>query len=109
VFPVETLMVMSCTVHHAEPGAVDEYGDRPVATVTTSDERCWMAQSVRGEDELVETERWLMYLPADVVVDANDAVVVGADTYYVLGKPWVAIDVITGVPHHIEATVERRV
>jgi hypothetical protein len=109
VYPVETLLKIDCQVNHSDPGPADEYGDHPLATITTTNERCWMAQSARAEDELVETERWLVYLPPEVVIDANDSVVVGTETYYVFGVPWRVIDPVTGIRSHIEAVMERRV
>lgn len=106
---VEQLLKIPCQINHADPGAVDEYGDHPLSDVTTTDERCWMMQSTAGEDDLVETERWRFYLPPEVVLDANDSIVVDGATYYVLGNPWRVNDPVTGSHSHIEATAERRI
>lgn len=109
MLPVETLLSLTCTISHQDPGPVDEYGDHPLAEVITTDERCWLAQSTRLEDNGIEAERWLLYLPPTVVIDANDAVVVGPDTFYVRGNPWLVTDPVTTAPSHIEATLERRI
>jgi hypothetical protein len=110
VFPVQWLMQVPCVVDHTDPGPVDEYGDHPPATLTTTNERCWLAQTLRGEEEsVVETERWNLYLPPEVVVDANDVVHIAGDAYQVLGNPWRVVDPLTTWPTHIEATVIRRI
>lgn len=107
--PASTLMTIPCTVDHSDPGPADEYGDHPNAVVTTTNERCWLAQSTHGEEDLVETEKWAIYLPPTVDLDANDVIHVAGVTYYVLGAPWKVIDPLTTWPTHIEATVIRRV
>lgn len=106
---VTALMTIPCTVDHTEPGPVDDYGDHPPVVLSSSDHYCWLAQSARGEEDLVEWERWHLYLPPDVVIDANDAVHIGGVTYYVLGSPWVVTDPLTTHATHIEATVIRRI
>lgn len=108
-FPVRFLMNIPCEVDHQDPGAVDEYGDHPLAAATTTTETCWLAQSTRGEDDLIEFERWLIYLPPEVALDANDAVRVEGVQYYVRGAPWRVRDPLTTQPTHIEATLVRRV
>lgn len=108
-FPIVFLMTVPCTIDHSEPGAPDEYGNHPPATITTTNELCWLAQSSRGEEEIVEFERWNIYLPPTVVLDANDIIHVGTATYYVQGNPWKVIDPLTTATTHIEATVVRRV
>lgn len=99
---------LSCDVHHSDPGVVDEYGDHPIAEDTVSTERCYLAQSNRGETDEIERERWQMYFLPDTAVDANDAITVQGMVMQVVGNPWVVHDPVTGYPTHIEATVQRR-
>jgi hypothetical protein len=108
-FPVRFLMNIPCEVGHQEPGTADEYGNHPMGPTTTSIETCWLAQSTRGEDDLIEFERWNIYLPPEVTLDANDAVRVEGVQFYVRGAPWRVRDPLTGAPTHIEATLMRRV
>jgi hypothetical protein len=109
VFPIVWLMTMPCVVDHTEPGDPDEYGDHPPAVSSSSDERCWVSQSRRGEEEGIEFERWNIYFPPEVTVDANDMVTVNGELYHVLGAPWKVVDPLTALPTHIEATAVRRV
>jgi hypothetical protein len=112
MFPVDTLLTQSCVVDHREPGAADDYGDHPLAVVASSTYPCWFAQTTRRENPegtaAVERERWALYLPADAVIDANDAVWVGDDEFEVHGEPWPVIDPVTTAVSHIETTLERR-
>jgi hypothetical protein len=105
---IHQLIRTPCTVHHSDPGAVDEYGDHPIAVITDTTERCYLTQSVRGETDEIEHERWLMYFLPTTTVDANDSVTVGSLVLQVLGNPWVVIDPVTGYETHIEATLQRR-
>lgn len=107
--PINTLMTIPCVVDHCDPGPVDEYGNHPNSVVTSTDERCWLAQSARGEEDFVETERWNIYLPPTVTLDANDVIHVMGGDFYVLGAPWKVLDPLTTMPTHIEATVIRRI
>jgi hypothetical protein len=110
--PSTQLMTMSCVVTHVERDAeaVDEYGnpldaEEPETTTT----RCYLAQSMRAEVGLapVEKDRWTLYLPADVEIDADDSVACNGRDYQVIGDPWVVISPVTGASDHIEATLER--
>lgn len=103
------MMRLPCTVRHGEPGDVDVYGDRPIDTVTETEELCWYGQVIRGETDGVERERWSLYLRPHVEIDANDAVIIGEDEYQVTGHPWRVIHPLTRRASHIEATIERRV
>lgn len=105
---IHQLIRVSCTVKHSEPGDVDEYGDHPVAVLTETTERCYIAQSSRAEEGDVEVERWRLYFLPHVQVDANDAVDVDGMVLEVLGNPWNVIDPVTGWRTHIEATAVRR-
>ena len=109
VFPIVWLMTVPCVVDHCEPGPADPYGDHPPAVLSSSDETCWLAQSTRGEDDRVETERWNIYFPPEVALDANDVVHVAGATYQLWGNPWKVIDPLTAAPTHIEATAVRRI
>jgi hypothetical protein len=106
---IHQLIRVPCTVHHADPGVVDEYGDHPLADVTTSEERCYVAQNTRGETDEVEHERWSIYFLPTTEVDANDTVDAHGMTLQILGNPWVVIDPVTGGLTHIEATAVRRI
>lgn len=107
--PIHQLMVVPCQVHHADPGDVDEYGDHPIDTVTTTDERCYLWQSQRAERDELEREVWQIAFKPGVAIDANDAVTVRGQTLQVFGAPWVVVDPVTGWDTHIEATVRRHV
>jgi hypothetical protein len=108
---ITALMTVPCVIHHTVASSRDEYGNE-TTTETTSDERCWLAQSTRSEpgvdNVLLEAERWVIYLPGEVVVDANDRIEIGADVFEVIGPPWTVIEPLTGWVDHIEATAERR-
>jgi len=105
---IHQLMRVTATVNHAEPGTVDEYGDHPVATIDSSEERCYLTQSIRAEEGEVETERWHLYFLPSTQIDANDTVEVDGMVLEVIGMPWVVIDPVTGFRTHIEATAVRR-
>jgi hypothetical protein len=106
---IHQLIRTPCVIHHSEPGAVDEYGDHPVSMVTDTTERCYIAQSTRGEADEVEIERWQMYFLPGTLVDANDTVTVAGMDLVLTGNPWVVVDPVTGYETHIEATVVRRI
>ena len=108
-FPIRFLMTIPCEVDHQDAGPADEYGDHPPAVTTTTTETCWLAQSTRGEDAAIEFDRWNIYLPPEVALDANDSVRVGGQQFYVRGAPWQVYDPLTATPTHIEATLVRRV
>lgn len=107
--PIHRFMVVPCQVNHSEPGPVDEYGDHPIATVTTTDETCYLWQSTRGETDEVEHERWQLAFKPGVAIDANDSVVVQGMTLQVFGNPWIVADPLTGWQTHIEATARRQI
>jgi len=106
---IHQLIKMPCTIRHSDPGAADEYGDHPVSMVTETTERCYVAQSNRGEADEIEHERWQIYFLPYVLIDANDSVVVDGMTFEVLGNPWAVTDPVTGWRTHIEATAVRRI
>jgi hypothetical protein len=107
--PIHQMIKDECTLHHAEPGVMDEYGDRPIATVTTTDERCYWAQSTASEADEIERERWRVYFLPDTVIDANDFIEYRGNEFYVWGNPWTVNDPVTDHPTHIEAAVVRRI
>lgn len=105
-------MTMACVVTHVErdPDAVDEYGNpADTTTPTTTATRCYLAQSMRAEVglALVEKDRWQLFVPPDVAIDADDTVVCAGRDFQVVGDPWVVISPVTGTSSHIEATLER--
>lgn len=102
------MMKVACVVHHGTVGAADIYGDPPIAYDTTTDERCYLAQQSRAEDDGVEVERWSVYFLPSTDVDANDMVDVTGMRLQLLGSPWRVIDPVTGWETHIEATAVRR-
>lgn len=106
--PITQAFRVPCEIRHGDPGPVDDYGDHPPATVTTTAERCYLTQHSRGETGPVERERWGLFLRPDVAIDANDIVEVEGGEYQVIGNPWVVIDPATRRRTHIEATLERR-
>lgn len=105
---IHQLIRVACTVAHNEPGTVDDYGDHPIATVTVTDERCYLTQSSRAEEDDVEIERWQVYFLPHTLLDANDMVDVDGMRLEVIGNPWNVIDPVTGFRTHIEATAVRR-
>lgn len=107
--PIHTFMVTPCVVHHSDPGTMDDYGDRPIATETSTDEVCYLWQSTRGETEEIEHERWQIAFKPNVALDANDSIDTRGMSLQVLGNPWVVIDPVTGWETHIEATVRRQI
>lgn len=98
-----------CTLHHADPGAMDEYGDHPVETITTTTERSYWAQSTASEIDAIERERWQVYFLPSTVIDANDSLEYRGNEFFVYGAPWVVVDPVTGYDTHIEAVVVRRI
>lgn len=104
-------MTMRCVISHVsrDPDAVDEYGNPVDATPTQTTTRCYLAQSMRAEVGLapVEKDRWMLYLPPDTDIDADDSVACNGRDYQVIGDPWVVISPVTGASSHIEATLER--
>lgn len=107
--PIHGLMVIPADVHHSDPGTVDEYGDHPVAAVTTTTEMCWLWQTTRGETDEIEHERWSIAFKPTVALDANDSVTVQGGQFQVHGNPWLATDPLTGWHTHIEATLRRHI
>lgn len=107
--PIHRLMVVPCQVHHSDPGPVDDYGDHPLSTITSSDESCYLWQSTRGEADEIEHERWQVAFRPNVAIDANDSVTVRGVTYQVFGNPWVVTHPVTGFDTHIEATMRRHI
>jgi hypothetical protein len=105
---IHQLIRLPCQVNHSDPGAVDEYGDHPIVALTTTDERCYLAQSSRTETGEVEGERWQMYFLPSTTLDANDTVTVQGMDMQVVGNPWIVYDPVTLYPTHVEATVLRR-
>lgn len=105
---VTQLFVIPSVIRHRDPGPADDYGDHPLATVTETAERCYLAQNSRGEDDYVERERWSYFVRPDAAIDANDEVVVAGARYEVIGSPWRVIDPVTARATHIEALLERR-
>lgn len=106
----DAFLRIPCTIVHVEDtGPDDEYGNA-TTTTTTTDTRCYLAQQIRREVGLtpVEVDRWLLYLPPGTQIDANDAVVIGPNTWQVIGDPWPVWHPVTLRVNHIEATVERR-
>jgi hypothetical protein len=105
---VHQMIRIPCVVQHSDPGAMDEYGDHPVAMVTETNERCHLNQSTRSETGEVEVERYMMYFLPSTIIDGNDAVIVQGMTLQIIGNPWVVTDPVTGWSTHIEATAVRR-
>lgn len=109
--PIVQFFTTDATVHHVDENspARDEYGN-VVSSATTSATRCYMAQQSRTEVGLdsIERERWATYFPGDVLLDANDRVVVAGAEYEVIGQPWPVVHPATGDVDHLEATLERR-
>lgn len=105
---IHQLIRLACTLNHADPGAVDDYGDHPSTTVDSTTERCYLTQSRRAEEDEIEVERWQIYFLPTTNVDANDTVDVGGMHFEFYGSPWIVIDPVTGRPTHIEATMVRR-
>lgn len=106
--PIHQLIRRTCTVHHSDPGVVDEYGDHPVTVIDSTTERCYLTQSRRAEEDTIEVERWNLYFLPSTAIDANDAVDVDGISLQVYGEPWIVSDPVTGWPTHIEATAVRR-
>jgi len=106
---IHQLIRTPCVIHHSDPGVTDEYGDQPIAVVTDTTERCYLAQSTRGETDEIEHERWTIYFLPSALIDANDAVSVQGLDLQVLGNPWIVVDPVTGYESHIEATMQRRI
>ena len=106
--PIHQLIRLPCVIHHSDPGAMDPYGDHPIAIQTDTAERCYLTQSRRAEEDEIEVERWHIYFLPSVQVDANDSVEVGGMVFEFYGNPWGVIDPVTGFPTHIEATMVRR-
>jgi hypothetical protein len=74
------------------------------ATVTTV---CSLQQRTRSEAEgQVSDTLWTLFLPTGTAIDTDDAAIIGAARYEVVGQPW---DATEGSPavHHVEATLRR--
>lgn len=98
-----SLLAQSCTVRTFTAGAVDAEGN-PTSTAATATYPCRLQRRDTAEEtEGIPTHRagWLLFLPADAVIDGNATVTVDSTTYEVDGPPeqvWDASQV-----HHIEA------
>jgi hypothetical protein len=106
--PIHQLIRRPCVLNHQDAAPADEYGDPPLAVLTSTDERCYVTQSRRAEEDAVEVERWQVYLLPSVSVDANDTVEVDGMVLELYGNPWVVHDPVTGWATHIEASAMRR-
>lgn len=106
--PIHQFIRRPCVLNHQDPATADEYGDPPLAVIESTDERCYVTQSRRAEEDAVEVERWQVYLLPSTVVDANDTVDVDGMTLQLYGNPWTVYDPVTGWATHIEATAVRR-
>lgn len=107
---ITALLTRTCTITHDTAGVtVDAYGSEIPATATT-DTVCELQQQQRTETNergTVIEDVWLLVLPADTTVSAEDTVTVDGEDYYVHGDPWTVRNPRTEAAHHIEATVRR--
>lgn len=105
-----SLIRIPCTLHQANVGGLDEYGD---ATQTETDvsTTCYIEQTTSFEqgdnDRNIEVSRWKVYLPAGLTVTGADSLTVLGDRYAFYGDPWPAQSARTGQVHHIEGMVTR--
>jgi hypothetical protein len=104
--PIDTLLTTPVTVQFVD---VDR---GVVGTADTSGYLEARGDVLPGSDEpwIVASETfratWRLYLPAGVVINSADRVVVGADTFDVVDVDRL-VNPRTGLEHHLEATVTR--
>lgn len=107
---ISTLLNRSCTITHRTTGVtVDAYGNEIPATAT-ADTVCELQQQQRTETNergTVIEDVWLLVLPADTTISAEDTVTIDGEAFHVHGDPWTVRNPRTQTTHHIEATVRR--
>lgn len=92
------------------PGTTtDRYGNetKDWTTATTVTSKGWVARQNQSENlqgREAEVSDWLLYLPADVMVDGGDRVQWGTYLFEVSGPPNTAWS--PRGPHHIEAPLQ---
>jgi hypothetical protein len=104
----EALMNLPCTVIRRETSAErDDYGDE-IRDETTESTSCELQQlgSSEPSDEAASTT-YTLFLPADVEIDQDDAVVINGHLYELAGTPDLIRNPRTQQDSHIEVSVRR--
>lgn len=99
------LINLPVEVRSRGPSGTDDYGNEVPGTITTTETVAYVEQTESRElvvDRQTVTADWLVLLPAQIVIDASDHVVVGLAILEVVGKPWRVINPRTRSESHIE-------
>lgn len=108
--PVDRLLTKPITlIFRADSGTQDDWGS-PILTETRLDTKCYVRlidttdPDFQGE---VMSEKWQLFLPADLPMHSYDAVEMDGATYEVIGKPEGEWNARKGEVNHLKMIVER--
>ena len=100
----------ACTITTRTPGDTRDAFNNPVNVEATTSTTCYVEQINASEDTTggdVQTERWLIVLPAGTSVDGGDVVTVDSMDLEVDGPPWPAYNPRSRSVAHIECKARR--
>jgi len=104
------LLNQTCTITTRTASAtVDRYGN-PTDTEATTSTTCYCEQRQRSEntvDANVQSEDWLVMLPAGTDVAGNDKITVGSLVLEVVGPPWPVRNPRTQSASHVECNARQ--
>jgi hypothetical protein len=93
--------------HQTESGNSDAYGN-DIPTKVDVNVLGELQQRSRDEAEgTVSQTNWILFLPANTPIDTNDVVLVGGESFEVIGDPWQAFNPRTGEFEHVEVSLRR--
>ncbi len=104
-----TFINQPCTIITRSDDAVDAYGD-PVKTETQTASLCELQPTGaprEAEGGNIGTTTWRLYLEGGVALNADDAIIVDAETYELVGDAEVRRNSRTGADEYTVAIVRR--
>ena len=107
---VTDLMTRAVTiVREYESGEADDYGNMvPARTlVQTVGELQQRGRDEPGDQGEMSRTDWLLFLPAETVIDTADRVIVDGAGFEVVGDPWHVRNPRLAALSHVEATLRR--
>jgi hypothetical protein len=99
-----------CTVTSRTPGDTRDAFNNPVNVETATTTVCYVEQLGATEDTTsgdVQSDRWLVVLPAGTSIDGGDVVTVDGMDLEVDGPPWPAYNPRTRTVAHVECKAVR--
>lgn len=115
---LQRLLRQPVTIHHVEVVDTDETGDDVLdEDIDPTEVLAYLGQGLGGQslsfgggEDLVNRETytsdWILVVPPGTVIDANDTVEFGDDTFQVIGPPNRVWNPRTNSEHHIEARLQ---